>query len=503
VEQQEETMSTSTKTESDNATAPAAAPAPEVTARPNIRTHWYHHWKLLTFLAVTIAGLALAIVYIKPVVETALDTISTDDAYVNGHATFVAPRVGGQVQRVLVDDNYRVKKGDLILELDPEPYQVQVNIKRAAVIAAETDLVATEAEVRATFAQLRSSRWKVQTAMEQVDNQIALLNARIATYRSKEATLERAKFDLGRAQDAYDKRAVSRQDLDAAIEAAKVAEALVKQSLEEVYEVRVSLGQPPHPANGNLSSLPPNLNQTFSTVRQALADLLRGAAQVGLPLGKAEATPKEVIDDFKSRDPQGDTDKVIAALIPKVPALKQAEAKLLQARRDLDQAELNLRYTRVYAEIDGVMTRRNVNPGNNIQAGQQVFAIRSLDEIWVDANFKETQLAELRIGQRVDVVADTYGAHRVFHGRITGFTYGTGSTLALLPPQNATGNFVKVVQRLPVRIELEDYDPDSDTLFAGLSVTPYVYYKDQAKGPNAGRRLQELGRPTTLLGGKK
>src|SRR5262249_849599 len=176
---------------------------------------------------------------------------------------------------------------------------------------------------------------------------------------------------------------------------------------------------------------------------------------------------KQVIDEFRSRDAQGDIDRIIAALIPEAPAIKQADAKVLQAQRDLDQAELNLRYCRVLAEIDGVVTRRNVNPGNNGQAGQQLMAIRSLTEIWIDANFKETQLAELRIGQRVEVYADTYGSRRAFRGRITGFTYGTGSTLALLPPQNATGNFVKVVQRLPVRIELEGYDPDADTLFAG------------------------------------
>jgi membrane fusion protein (multidrug efflux system) len=127
-------------------------------------------------------------------------------------------------------------------------------------------------------------------------------------------------------------------------------------------------------------------------------------------------------------------------------------------------------------------------------------AIRSLNEIWIDANFKETQLADLRIGQRVDVIADTYGSRRVFRGRVTGFTYGTGSTLALLPAQNATGNFVKVVQRLPVRIELEDYDPDADTLFAGLSVTPYVYVKEPPNGPNAGRRLQDLARPGAASG---
>ena len=117
-------------------------------------------------------------------------------------------------------------------------------------------------------------------------------------------------------------------------------------------------------------------------------------------------------------------------------------------------------------------------------------AVRSLTEIWIDANFKETQLADLRIGQRVKVEVDTYGSREEFEGRITGFTMGTGQTLALLPPQNATGNFVKIVQRLPVRIELTSYDPDSVPLFVGLSVTPYVYYKEPPTGPNAGQVLQ-------------
>src|SRR5258708_11645952 len=117
-------------------------------------------------------------------------------------------------------------------------------------------------------------------------------------------------------------------------------------------------------------------------------------------------------------------------------------------------------------------------------------AVRSLTEIWIDANFKETQLAELRIGQRVRCEVDMYGSRREFTGRITGFTMGTGQTLALLPPQNATGNFVKIVQRLPVRIELSDYDPNKDPLFVGLSVTPYVYYKEPPTVPNARTLLQ-------------
>ena len=153
---------------------------------------------------------------------------------------------------------------------------------------------------------------------------------------------------------------------------------------------------------------------------------------------------------------------------------------------------LNLRYCDIVSEIDGVVTRRNVNPGNNVSVGQSLMAVRSLDEIWIDANFKETQLADLRIGQRVRCEVDMYGSRREFEGRITGFTMGTGQTLALLPPQNATGNFVKIVQRLPVRVELTDYDPDKAPLFVGLSVVPYVYYKEPPTGPHAGDVLQPL-----------
>jgi membrane fusion protein, multidrug efflux system len=137
-------------------------------------------------------------------------------------------------------------------------------------------------------------------------------------------------------------------------------------------------------------------------------------------------------------------------------------------------------------------------------------AIRSLREIWVDANFKETQLRDLRIGQAVDLYVDMYGGRHVFKGRISGFTQGTGSTLALLPPENATGNFVKVVQRLPVRIDLEGYDPNENTLFIGTSVVPYVYLNKPLTGPNAGKFLQAyrpqsqtVGPSNGLAGGDK
>ena len=217
---------------------------------------------------------------------------------------------------------------------------------------------------------------------------------------------------------------------------------------------------------------------------------MQSAAQLGIVSSSYDLTPKQVVEEFYKRDPGGDINRIYAKVIKNAPALKQAQAGLLQAQRDLDEARLNLRYCTIPAEIDGVVTRRNVNPGNNVQVGQSLMAIRSLRDIWVDANFKETQLRDLRIGQVADIYVDIYGDKQVFSGRITGFTIGTGSTLALLPPQNATGNYIKIVQRLPVRIEVEGYDPDKKPLFIGASVVPYVYLNKPLSGPNAGAFLQ-------------
>jgi membrane fusion protein (multidrug efflux system) len=426
-------------------------------------------------------------------VATALNTVSTDDAYVNSHVTFVAPRVGGQVATVLVDDNYRVKKGDLLVRLDKEPYQVQVNIKKAAVTAGESDLAAAKAQVEGLVAQTRANKFKLEHAIEDVNNQIANLRANVATYKSKQATLELARANLKRGEDLAPTGGVSKEDLDQRRQQVRVADAAVEQALQTVYANRVGLGLPEQPAKGHeLSEVPADLDQRFSTVRQALAAIIQSATQLGYFPTSWDATPKEATEAFYKQDPEGKLDRIYARMIPNAPAIKQAEAKLLQARRDLEQAELNLRYCDVISEIDGVVTSRNVNPGNNVSVGQNLMAVRSLTEIWIDANFKETQLADLRIGQRVRCEVDMYGRRREFEGRITGFTMGTGQTLSLLPPQNATGNFVKIVQRLPVRIELTDYNPEESPLFVGLSVEPFVYYKEAPTGPNAGAVLQPL-----------
>lgn len=437
-------------------------------------------------------ALALVVVayFLAPWVITMLNTVSTDDAYVNSHVTFLAPRVSGQVTQVLVDDNYRVKTGDVLVQIDKVPYEVKVAIKQAAVTLAEADLNAAKAQVQATIAQARAARYKLEHAIEDVNNQVANLRASVATLRSKKAMLELARANLQRGEELAPKGGISKEDLDQRRQTVRVAEAVYDQTLEQIHATRVGLGLPADVED--LAAVPPDLEQNFSAVRQALGELLKSAAEFGYFPTTWDATPKKAIAEFYKQDPKANLDRIYAQLIPNAPAIKQAEAKLHQTQRDLEQARLDLSYTDVVSAIDGVVTRRNVNPGNNVQAGQNLMAVRSLTEIWIDANFKETQLAELRIGHRARVEVDMYGTRREFEGRITGFTMGTGETLALLPPQNATGNFVKIVQRLPVRIELTDYDPGKVPLFVGLSCTPYVYFKEPAEGPHAGEVLQPV-----------
>jgi membrane fusion protein (multidrug efflux system) len=462
--------------------ASPAAPAP-------------HRWRKWLLLPVAAAVLAVLGWFLVPWVVTALNTVSTDDAYVNGHVTLVAPRVAGQVTEVWVDDNYRVKKGDVLVQLDKEPYQVEVAIKKAAVQVAETNLAAAQAEVRAQVALARANRFKLDHAMEDVHNQIANLRAAVAALKSRQATLGLARANLKRGEELAPGGGISKEDLDQRRQAMQVAQANADQALQTVYSIRAGLGLPTHTTKiEDLGEVPPDLDQNYSAVREALGQLMQSAAAFGYIPVSWEATPKEAIAAFYKQDVQRDLDRIFAQLIPRAPAIKQAEAKLHQARSDLDQALLNLQYCDIISEIDGVVTRRNVNRGNNVAVGQSLMAVRSLTEIWIDANFKETQLADLRIGQRVRCEVDMYGSRKEFEGRITGFTMGTGESLALLPPQNATGNFVKIVQRLPVRIELTDYNPDKTPLFVGTSVVPYVYYKEPPTGPHAGEVLQPFAR---------
>ncbi len=436
--------------------------------------------------AVGVLILAAALWFGIPWIRMTLNTVSTDDAYVNGHVTFVAPRVAGQVSRVLVDNDNRVRKGELLVELDKEPFETAVAVKKAAVEIAKADLRAAAARVRGIEADARSKRWKLQHAIEDVDNQVALLHARVAALDKSKAELALAQVDFDRAAKLVKQGTIPQELYDQRQAALLSARADVTQALADVHQIRVSLGLPPQPDGGDLAQVPPDLDQTLSTVLQAQADLIQSAAQLGV-IHSFDETPKRMVEAFEN---EGDVNRTFARLATEAPDVKQAEAKLDAANRDLAQAELDLKYCDVVARIDGVIARRNVNPGDFVQVGQGLMAIRSLTDVWVDANFKETQLRDLRIGQPVDLYLDMYGDRHVFKGRVQGFTMGTGSTLALLPAQNATGNFVKVVQRLPVRIEVENYHPDKLPLFIGSSVVPYVYINRPPTGPNAGNFLQ-------------
>jgi len=460
-------------------------------AQPNApTTHKLTRNRRVLLGAAAVLLLAVILAFGIPWIRQALNTVSTDDAFVNGHVTFVAARVPGQVAKVLVDDNNTVHKGDRLVELDKEPYETAVAVKKAAVDIAKANLTVAEASVRSIEAKARSQYWALQNAIEDVDNRIASLHAKVAALDKSKATLKFAQAELDRAKALVSSSFETREEYDRRDAAVSVARADVAQALEDAHQIRVSLGLPADPEYGkDLGDVPPDLDQTFSTVRKAQSELIQSAAELGV-IHSYNQTPKQMVDEFTKQNPQGNVDQILAQLVPGAPAVKQAKANLEAAQSDLAQAELNLRYCDIVAEIDGVITRRNVNSGNNVQMGQALMAIRSLDEIWVDANFKETQLRDLRIGQPVDLYVDMYGGRHVFPGRISGFTMGTGSTLALLPPQNATGNFVKVVQRLPVRIDLEGYDANTNPLFIGLSVVPYVYLNKPPTGPDAGKVLQ-------------
>ena len=465
--------------------APAPQKPPEAaTIPPEKQTAPGRRNMLLGALGLLI--LAGALWFGVPWVQTTLNTVSTDDAYVNGHVTFVAARVKGQVSHVLVDDNYRVRKGDLLVQLDKEPFQIAVAVKKAAVDTATADLQVAKSKVRGLEAEAMSRRRALEHAMEDVDNQVAVLRAKVAGLDKSQAQLALAQVDFDRAAKLVVTNDTPRSEYDRRQAILLSARADVVAARADIRQIRASLGLPQETDETDLGQVPPDINQTFSSVLQAQAALIQSAAQLGV-VHSFEEGPSHMVEAFEK---EGDVNTTFARLAADAPDIKQAEAKLEVAKRDLDQAQLDLRYCDVISEIDGVVTRRNVNPGDNVQVGQALMAIRSLDEIWVDANFKETQLGDLRIGQPVDLYVDMYGGREVFKGRISGFTQGTGSTLALLPAQNATGNFIKVVQRLPVRIDLADYDPDKSPLFIGTSVTPYVYFKKPPTGPDAGKFLQ-------------
>src|SRR5580704_6791162 len=235
---------------------------------------------LLGALAVLI--LAGALWFGIPWVQTTLNTVSTDDAYVNGRVTFVAARVKGQVSRVLVDDNYRVRKGDLLVQLDKEPFQIAVAIKKAAVDTATADLQVAKSKVRGIEAEAMSRRRALEHTMENVDDQVALLRAKIAGVDKSKAELALAQVDFDRAAKLVVTNDTPRSEYDRRQAILLSTRADVVASLADVRQIRASLGLPPETGEQDLGQVPPDLNQTFSSVLQAQAALIQSAAQLGV-----------------------------------------------------------------------------------------------------------------------------------------------------------------------------------------------------------------------------
>ncbi|MFO0891973.1 MAG: efflux RND transporter periplasmic adaptor subunit [Isosphaeraceae bacterium] len=446
--------------------------------------------RLVAIATLVLAGVVAAAFWLWPRIVLAFSTVSTDDAYVAGHVTYVAPRVAGTVLKVHVDDNQAVTAGQLLVELDPEPYQIVVDRAAASLKAAEAQVGQARTQGRAVVAGIRAAWSNVRLAMDQVTEQIEKLKASVATRDKAVAERALAEAELRRARNLFQANSGTQQVVDQREASYQVAAASEREAHQQIFLNRAALGLTPiPPADQPLQGVSDDLKMRVPVVRAALAELINTAVKIGIQIPPIEEDPETVYNNFVSRAPGGDLDRYLNELVEGSPAVAIARAGVEQAARALDQAKLDLRDTRITASLSGLIGRRLVNPGNRVQAGQGLMALRSLEDVWIDANFKETQLADLQIGQEVEILADAYPG-RSYRGRISGFGAGTGASTALLPPENATGNFVKVVQRLPVRIDLTDGNPSDAPLFIGLSVEPRVYIRRAPSGPFAGQKLR-------------
>jgi membrane fusion protein, multidrug efflux system len=417
----------------------------------------------------------------------------TEDAFVEAHIINVAPQtVSGHIVRFLVEENDRVEKGDLLVQLDREPYQVQVDIKRAALLVAEKNLAAAVAQARGMAAQTRSSLYKLTNAMEDVNNQIANLGADVATLNSRKASLELARANRERGEELAPSGGISKEDLDVRRHAVKVGEASVEQALQKVYADRVALGLPAQPKKGHdLTEVPPDLAQNFSTVRQAVEDTLKSAAQLGYLPTSWDVTPEQLKEEFYRQDRKRNVNAIYAKLIDSSPAVMQARANLQQARSDLDQALLNLRYTRLCAPFPGVVVKRYLNLGDFASPGVAILSMYNPELTYVTANLEEDRLSGVAPGNPVELQVDAFA--EPFRGRVVWINRSTGAQFALMPRNVVSGEFTKVVQRAPVRILIEK-DERWPLLRAGLSVRAIIAHGpgDPQWAEQAAREMRDL-----------
>jgi membrane fusion protein, multidrug efflux system len=385
--------------------------------------------------------------------------VSTDDAYVEGTISPVSAKVAGHVVELRVNDNQAVKANEILLRVDPRDYEARRDQARAAVAVAEANVRAARAElplarettrsqvqeVRAalegTRVGVRSSESAVDEARARLESKRAAAAASRADVTAAESAQRKAVRDLERMQQLMKNDYVSRREHDDALAAHETADAVLEAARRRLAAIEKEVQQ----SEAELASRQLGIEQA----RQRVAEV-RGT------LAKAESQQQTVS--------------------VKTAELARAEALLRAAQADLAAAELNVEYTIVRAPIDGVVAKRGVEVGQVVQPGQPLLALVPLAEVWIIANFKETQLTRIRAGQRADVWVDTFPGV-VFRGTVNSISAGTGSRFSLLPPENATGNWVKVVQRVPVKILLEPAGGGIQPLRAGLSAIVTVHLK--------------------------
>ncbi len=354
--------------------------------------------------------------------------VSTDDAQIDGHILPVAARVGGSVLSVEVEENRWVDPGTVLVRLDPTDYEVALKRAEADKAVAAAALTGARSGVPITSAssggKLTSAQAEVRRAKSAAAAAEAQLAAARARLREAQANAEKATRDRERLQQLVTKDEVSKQQFDAAVAAATAAEASVEAAQAGVHQAE-----------------------------QARHQAEDGVAQAEADLRAAQTAPQQV--------------KVTKAQV------SAAEARLQQADAAIQQARLALEYTVVKATIAGIVSKRSVEPGQVVQAGQPLFALVDMENIYVTANFKETKLENMEPGQRAEISVDAYGS--TLKGHVDSIGPATGSRFSLLPAQNASGNFVKVVQRVPVKIVFEPGQDPDHKLRPGLSVVPTVY----------------------------
>jgi membrane fusion protein (multidrug efflux system) len=370
---------------------------------------------------------------------------STDDAQVDAPVTQIAARVGGTITKVAVSDNQQVEPGAVLVELDRGDYEVAVDKARAELTDAEASALAARSNVPITsttaasnVTTARGSIVQAQGGVAAAERELDAARARLTTtqarVREAEATAAKAARDVERLRGLLAKDEVSQQQFDTLVAAADAQKAGVDSARSQVAEAEAGI------------------RVAESKVIPARA----GADQAHAELRTAETAPQQV-----------SMTKARAAA---------ADARVQQARANLAQAELNLQYATVKAPARGVISKKSLNPGQVVQPGQPLLALVQLDDVWVTANFKETQLKDVRAGQRATFKVDALGG-RSFNGKVDSIAGATGARFSLLPPENATGNFVKIVQRVPVKIVLDSGQDPEHQLRPGLSVTPTVYTK--------------------------